>query len=250
MRGQTLEDRRPNKALYPRRYEVLLQGNRHQQLLQSIASEGISPRWLQRDPHECIPPANHQSANRHLGAVLSSITKGQAAGQYLLLDDDIAASLHGIHFSPLGAVPKKDMDPSIEVRLIHDLAYPRGKSANDASNSTSFPGTQFKSVATIARRIDECTAAHPGVLVCIMKGDVKSSFRHLMLVSEAVRWMGGRLPQCDALVVEMSAPFGWFGSPPYYVVFGGAIAPVHSVGELSPIQSRSFLTNGWMIMSS
>ncbi|KAG3102357.1 hypothetical protein PI125_g14196 [Phytophthora idaei] len=60
--------------------------------------------------------------------------------------------------------------------------------------------------------------------VCIMKGDVKGAFRHLILASASVRWMGARLPQSWALVVDTSAPFGWSGSPPYYAAFGRAIS--------------------------
>ncbi|KAG2973761.1 hypothetical protein PC119_g22830 [Phytophthora cactorum] len=191
-RGQTPEDRRPNKALCPRRYEVLLQGYRHERLLRSIAAEGISTRWLHPDPLPDEPPANHQFAKRHLGAVVSSICMGQDAGQYLILDDEIVFAWHGVQFSPFGAVTEKDVDPSVEIRLIHDLSYPKGKSTNDASDSSCFPSVDYISVSMIARRIDECAARHPGVRVCIMKGDVK----------------------------DMSAPFGWSGSPPYYAAFG------------------------------
>ncbi|ETP13259.1 hypothetical protein F441_11510 [Phytophthora nicotianae CJ01A1] len=84
-----------------------------------------------------------------------------------------------------------DVDPSVEVRLIqwswiiHDLSFPICDSSNDASDKVSFPNAHYTNVAVIARRIDECWELQPGVRVCIMKGDVKGAFRHLMLLSRA-----------------------------------------------------------------
>eukprot|EP00644_Phytophthora_capsici_P016889 jgi/Phyca11/125587/e_gw1.59.132.1 len=232
VRGQTLRDRRPNKALCPRRYGALLNGYRHQRLLQSIAEEGILPRWRSRAPQQRSRPPNHHSATRHLSAVVASIRAGQDNGQYLVLDEDLALQWPNVQVSPFGAVPKKGIDPSVEVRLIHDLSFPRGDSTNDASDKSSFPNTHYTAVAAIARRIDECAARHPGVRICIAKGDVKGSFRHLMLSSNAVCWMGGLLPDHRALIIDMSAPFGWSGSPPFYSAFGGAISWL--VGNESP----------------
>jgi hypothetical protein len=190
----------------------------------SVVANGISPSWLAITPLSMKIPENHQSANRHLSAVIASIRHGQDAGQYLVLDDDVGACWNNVQVSPFGAVPKKDADPDKEVRLIHDLSYPRGASTNDASDKRSFPRAMYASVSIIAKRIDDCSARDPGVRVCLLKGDVQGAFRHLMLASQSVRWMGGRLKQCGALVMDMSAPFGWTGSPPFYAAFGGAIS--------------------------
>ncbi|ETI39620.1 hypothetical protein F443_14798 [Phytophthora nicotianae P1569] len=205
VRGQTARDRRPNKALCPKRYDLLLRGYRHQRLLQSIATDGVCPGWLRPEPHQNKRPANHHSANRNLSAEIASIRKGQDASQYLVVNRDVAALWVNVQISPFGAVAKKDVDPSVEVRLIHDLSFPVGDSTNDASDKASFPDAHYTNVAAIARRIDECGS---------------------------VRWMGGYIPDCRALVIDMSAPFGWSGSPPYYAAFGGAISWL--VGRESP----------------
>ncbi|ETN04243.1 hypothetical protein PPTG_14945 [Phytophthora nicotianae INRA-310] len=181
VRGQTARDRRPNKALCPKRYDLLLRGYRHQRLLQSIATDGVCPGWLRPEPHQNKRPANHHSANRNLSAEIASIRKRQDASQYLVVNRDVAALWVNVQISPFGAVAKKDVDPSVEARLIHDLSFPVGDSTNDASDKASFPDAHYTNVAAIARRIDECGELHPGVLVCIMKGDVKGAFRHLML---------------------------------------------------------------------
>ncbi|KAF4136654.1 hypothetical protein GN958_ATG14144 [Phytophthora infestans] len=163
VRGQMTQDRRPNKALCPQRYELLLRGYRHQRLLQSIATTGICPGWLRPGTHQNKRPANHHSATRHLSAVIASIRKGQDACQYLVVEEDIAALWADVQISPFGAVAKKGVDPSVEVRLIHDLSFPTGDSTNDASDKGSFPNAHYTNVAAIARRIDECWELHPGV---------------------------------------------------------------------------------------
>jgi hypothetical protein len=149
-----------------------------------------------------------------------------------VLDDTILDIWQDVHVSPLGAVTKKDTDPSVEVRLIHDLSFPRGRSTNEASVKSEFPPITYRHVVAIAQRIEACADQHPGHVICILKGDVKGAFRHLMLASRHVRWMGARVLQCRALIVDMSAPFGWTGSPAFYGVFGSAISWL--VGRESP----------------
>jgi hypothetical protein len=224
VRGQSTDDPRPNKALFPERYNLLLQGYRHRELLSNIAAHGVVPVWNRAEPPRQSAPSNHQSANRHLNAVVRSVRQGQDAGQYLVVDDRVLALWQGVHFSPFGAVPKKDADPRDEVRLIHDLSFPRGRSANSASVQTGFPVIEYRHVVAIALRIEACADHHPGRRIRILKGDVKSAFRHVMLEESHVCWMGARLPQLGALVVDLSAPFGWTGSPSYYGAFGGAIS--------------------------
>ncbi|KAE9016061.1 hypothetical protein PR003_g8694 [Phytophthora rubi] len=163
---------------------------------------------------------NHGSASRHLNGVLKAILKGQDAGQYLVLDDKVLHIWKNIQISPLGAVTKKDCDPEEDIRLIHDR---RGTSTNDMSKTELSPDIEYKHIAAIARRIIACRTAHKGVLVNIMKGDVKGAFRHLMVASEHVHWMAATIPELGVLVVDMSALFGWTSTPAFYGAFGGAI---------------------------
>ncbi|EGZ23018.1 hypothetical protein PHYSODRAFT_324285 [Phytophthora sojae] len=253
VRGQTTEDPRPNKALCPDRLRRLLAGYQHCDLICQIAAVGVSPRWqVQRSQRQAVPD-NHQSANRHLHAVLRSIRRGQDAGQYLVLDDTILRRWKNTHVSPLGTVAKKDIDPSIEVRLIHDLSFPRGRSTNEASAKSEFPPIDYRHVVAIVRRIEACAARFPGRTIWILKGDVKGAFRHLMLASRHVRWMGARIPQCRALIVDMSAPFGWTGSPAYYGVFGSAISwhvgresPATILGDTTSTDREAFFPYEWV----
>ncbi|GMF33608.1 unnamed protein product [Phytophthora lilii] len=43
-----------------------------------------------------------------------------------------------------------------------------------------------------------------------------------------VRWMGATIPEENALVINLAAPFGWSGSPSYYGAFGRAITTLVS----------------------
>ncbi|ETN20459.1 hypothetical protein PPTG_03457 [Phytophthora nicotianae INRA-310] len=55
---------------------------------------------------------------------------------------------------PLGAVEKKDADPNEEVRVIHDLSFPRGDSVNDAFLVESVPKQNpFINVSSLRARL-------------------------------------------------------------------------------------------------
>ncbi|EGZ18055.1 hypothetical protein PHYSODRAFT_403058, partial [Phytophthora sojae] len=57
----------------------------------------------------------------------------------------------------------------------------------------------------------------------VLKGDVKSAFRHLRTRANQVFRMAAYVKELGILVVDMAAPFGWSGSPPCYALFGRAI---------------------------
>ncbi|KAG1685320.1 hypothetical protein DVH05_008482 [Phytophthora capsici] len=139
VRGQSKSDFRPNKALCPTRLGQLLDGYKHKDLLISIAREGIQPSWRTENPVRTRPVKNHGPASRHLNGVLKALRKGQDEGQYLILDIAVLECWGDIQVSPLGAVPKKDCDPNEDIRLIHDLSFPRGSSTNDVSMPNSSP---------------------------------------------------------------------------------------------------------------
>jgi hypothetical protein len=84
VRGQTADDFRPNKALCPRRLAHLLGGYKFAGLVCSVAGQGIRPRWKTSALMLSHGAKNHQSANRHLNAVIKSVRRGQEAGQYLV----------------------------------------------------------------------------------------------------------------------------------------------------------------------
>ncbi|OWZ10432.1 LOW QUALITY PROTEIN: hypothetical protein PHMEG_00016718 [Phytophthora megakarya] len=151
----------------------------------SIAETGVSPCWTAAPPPSSTTLKNHQSANKNLAVVIASIRSGQVADRYLVRDADVAAGWKGIQSSPLGAVPKKDVE--LVQRLVHDLSFPKGAATNNACDTASFPSATYQSVAAIARRFDDCARRHSGVRIVLLKG---VGFRHLMLEAQSVHWMG------------------------------------------------------------
>lgn len=223
VRGETETDPRPNKALRPKDLQQLLQGYKHVDFIVDAASFGLNPRWLCEASPRYGKFKNHQSANRYLNGVVRSVRGGQDDDQYLVVDKKLLEAWPSVQISPFGAVEKKGVDPAVEVRLIHDLSYPKGGSVNDATDRSDLPAIQYAHVATIARRIDELASDTDDVETMIMTGDVKGAFRHLRVASKHVSWMGALINQLRVLVIDMSAPFGWTCSPTYYGAFGGAI---------------------------
>lgn len=144
-------------------------------------------------------------------------------GQYLIVDADIIVRWPEVICSPLGAVEKKGVDPAEEVHTIHDLSYPKDDSVNAAFLAESVPKVRYESVTMIAQRIEDLAKGGHTGRIRILKGDVKSAFRHLRTRSNQVFRMAAYVKELDILVVDMAAPFGWSGSPPCYALYGRAI---------------------------
>lgn len=151
---------------------------------------------------------------------MKSIRQGQTNGTYLVVDKSLLQQWRNIQCSPFGAAEKKGVAPHDEVRPIHDLSYPDSASTNTFFNIECLPEIEFICVVAIVRRIETLARTHPGIVVKMLKGDVKSAFRHLMLHAEHVRWMGATFPDENALVIDLAAPFDWSDSPRSTVPLG------------------------------
>lgn len=228
-RGDDVGDPRPNKALDPDRLRLRLHGYSHVDTLVAIARQGICPLWTSEGPPRRKPPENHKSARLFSRSLLKSIRHGQANGAYLVVNLSLLHQWQDVQCSPFRAVEKKGVDPQLEVRPIHDLSFPESTSTNDFFDATCAPDTNYISVAALARRIEWHATTNPSMN---SERGRKSAVRHLMFHAEHVRWMGATFPAEDVLVIDLSAPFGWSGSPAYYGAFGGAITWL--VGTNSP----------------
>lgn len=128
-----------------------------------------------------------------------------------------------MHVSPFGAISKGDPVTGA-IRLIHDLSFPRGASANDATDKLSLPPLHYEHVAALAHRIDALRVRFPVSPILMLKGDVNGAFRHLRQHADDVGWMCGLLPDRCTGVIDLSAPFGWTSSPAIYGMFGRAFS--------------------------
>lgn len=86
---------------------------------------------------------------------------------------------------------------------------------------------------------------YPGAVVKLQAGDVASAFRNVCTHSQRVFLFGGRLELDNALVIDMSAAFGWSGSPATYRVVGGAIAILHSA-SVNRYQPDGMFNHYWV----
>ncbi|ETN08069.1 hypothetical protein PPTG_12571 [Phytophthora nicotianae INRA-310] len=229
VRGETDDDPRPNKALIQQRQ--LLQDYEHLDLMVQIATSGFKAEWSERLPRTRSCPSNHRSADCHGAGVRAKILEGEAVGTYLVVDEKLLERWH-VTISPFGAVPKSDARSMHAIRLIHDLAFPLDDCVNSHTIQSSLPYVPYQPFSALAERIEHLAAVHPGVRILILKGDVQGAFRHLRQHAPDVHRMGGRLGHLQAGVIDLSAPFGWTGSPALYSVFGRAISTI--VGRESP----------------
>ncbi|GMF22438.1 unnamed protein product [Phytophthora lilii] len=197
-----------------------------------IAQVGIDVEW-RPGPKPCRPlDKNHGPCLRYLRAVTRSIREGQDLGQYMVVDIDILDRWPEIVCSPLGAVEKKGVDPSDEVRVIHDLSFPKNTSVNAAFVAESVPKVQYASVVGIAQHIEYLATHGYAGCIRILKGDVKSAFRHLRTRANQVFRMAACVKELGVVIIDMAAPFGWAGSPPCYALFARAIS--WHMGTISP----------------
>ncbi|ETM53581.1 hypothetical protein L914_02952 [Phytophthora nicotianae] len=209
----------------------LLQDYEHLDLMVQIATSGFKAEWSERLPRTRSCPSNHRSADCHGAGVRAKILEGEAVGTYLVVDEKLLERWH-VTISPFGAVPKSDARNMHAIRLIHDLAFPLDDCVNSHTIQSSLPYVPYQPFSSLAERIEHLAAVHPGVRILILKGDVQGAFRHLRQHAPDVHRMGGRLGHSQAGVIDLSAPFGWTGSPALYSVFGRAISTI--VGRESP----------------
>ena len=229
VRGETVSDPRPNKALCPRRLAELYADYEHQSLLVSMATHGFPVPMVTRVAPNTAPPGNHKSASTHPVTVLRKLREGQDKDEYLLLSAEVyhmwQSQSHPVHISPLGLVAQKDKSLDDDGRIIHDLSYPDGESVNDFSDKTAFPWVQWRRFADIAARITALHTRFSGIvpsrgLVC----DVHGAFRHMRSTVAHSSWFGLWTPIDDVWGLDLAGPFGWTGYPPYYVAFGRGIS--------------------------
>ena len=223
-RGETAHDSRPNKAMCPKRLRTLFAGYPFVTQICQIADTGYIPPMKLIPARQLVVPPNHKSAVDNPAVLHHLIRSGQDAGQYLCLFANSVDS-ETPFFSPVGLVPKKDQPLSATARLIHDLSWPQGASINAWTHKEALPATPWHRVADLAKRITFLLASRSdGVAIRGMVGDVKAAYRNLRVHADFAHLFG--LPLLDSQVVafDLSAPFGWTGSPAIYCMFGNAIA--------------------------
>jgi hypothetical protein len=223
-RGESSSDPRPNKAMCPARLRTLFDGYPFVDLLCQISLAGYIPPVLKSLPSQATAPPNHKSAQDNIPVLHHLVRGGQDGDQYLCLETLVTRDW-STFCSPVGLVPKKEQPLSVTARLIYDLSRPAGASINDYTDKAALPATPWHRVADIARRITFLLESRPpGVAIKGLVGDVRAAYRNLRIHADFAHLFGLSLPTVDVTAFDLSAAFGWSGSPALYCLFGNAIA--------------------------
>ncbi|POM74129.1 Secreted protein [Phytophthora palmivora] len=157
------------------------------------------------------PPQTHLLAASRMSRTFGSV-----------LDMDLLEQWPEIVISPFGVVDKGNEDATSSGRTIHDLSFPEGSSINDCTDEDSITKSDYRYCDAVATEILRAKYNHPGAEIHVMACDV-----------------------ADALVIEISSPFGWTGSPGFYEIFGGAISHIHG-SHTNTICPTGFFNYHWV----
>ena len=155
---------------------------------------GFRPKGSPLESARC----NLLSTMDHPREVSAYIKKEVAARCVVRLDSPRQAREWGVHFSPLGVIPKKGR-PN-QWRLIMDLSAPSGASVNDGiSQELCF--CKYSTVADAARQV-----LAPGKGALLAKMDIKHAYRNIPVAPEDRHLLGFQWNGCA--YIEMVLPFG------------------------------------------
>jgi hypothetical protein len=225
-RGETDLDSRPNKHLVVPEAEFP-----HKSRWEHIVKHGVIPTFHSPLPVQSTPPKNHKSWSEAFEILIRDVAKGQKRDEYLILQGDLLPKLmetKQIFLSPFGGAPK-DGKPLTEcARIVHDESFPRTRGLSINAATINIPlEIHHDGVKQIARwGLDESTR-YPDTAV-MMTGDVSGAFRHVPINCWFCGHFSGYIPELDIIVVNLSLPFGWTGSPVTYSIAGQAIKHIHN----------------------
>ncbi|OWZ09948.1 LOW QUALITY PROTEIN: hypothetical protein PHMEG_00017272 [Phytophthora megakarya] len=245
LRGQTASDYRPNKALLPAVLMRECMGYPRLDDLIHIASEGVRVNLTSPLPSQTRFSNNHPSASTRINVLRKNIRKEQDSLRCIVVDADLIAIWPEIYVIPFGVVDKGDCDPRFSGRVIHDLSFPEGSSVNHRTDHSDIAKPTYEHCSSIAREITRCQRAHPSTDVKVMAGDVAAAYRNACIHSDCVHMFAGHIPEDNAIVIDMSAAFGWSGSAGTYGVLGGAVAFIHG-NHTDATHDAGFFSYHWV----
>jgi hypothetical protein len=225
-RGETSLDPRPNKHLVVPEADF---PNKERWV--HIVNHGVIPTFSTPLPVQSTPPKNHKSWTEAFPLLIRDIAKGQLRGEYLILEGDLLPLLmqsKQIFLSPFGGAPKDGKPLTESARIVHDESFPRthGVSLNAATMNIPLEITH-DGVKQIARwGLAEAHVCPDDVVM--MTGDVSGAFRHIPINCWFCGHFSGYIPELDIIVINLSLPFGWTGSPVTYSIAGQAIKAIHN----------------------
>ncbi|KAG3184250.1 hypothetical protein PC128_g13852 [Phytophthora cactorum] len=230
VRRQTASDYRSNKALILAARQHHCRGYGHLDALLQIAVEGVRVRLRRPLPKQASYPSNHPSASTCLGVLRANIRKEHALFHCIVVVTNIIDIWPELFISPFDVVDKGDGDPRGVRRVTHDLSFPKDNYVNANTDPSGLPWSAFEHCSSVVREILRCKRKDQGRDV--MVGDIASAYRNACTHSECVYMFAWYIPGDNAIMIDMSATFGWTGSAGTYSTLGGAVAFTHgSAGD-------------------
>jgi len=225
-RGESRLDSRPNKHLVVPEADFP-----HKDRWVHIVQHGVVPMFHTPLPVQSTPPKNHKSWTEAFPLLIRDVAKGQRRGEYLILDGDLLPLLmqsKQIYLSPFGGAPKDGRPLAECARIVHDESYPRNHGTSINAATTNIPlEIHHDGVKQIAQWGLDAAARWPDDVV-MMTGDVSGAFRHIPINCRFCGYFSGYIPELNIIVVNLSLPFGWTGSPVTYYIAGQAIKAIHN----------------------
>ncbi|POM64007.1 Secreted protein [Phytophthora palmivora] len=237
-----------NKSAYPDntparvRLTLLYANMFHGTVLGHLQAD--DPQWA-APPRQTLRPPNDGSAWAWINVFRKNIRKEQEAWRWLVLDKDLLEQWPEIVISPFGVVDKGNEDATSSGRTIHDLSFPEGSSINECTDQDSITKPDYRHFYAVATEIPRAKYNHPGTEIHVMAGDVASAFRNITIHSNRVYLFAGLIEEENVLIIELSVPFGWPGSPGFFEIFGGAISHIHG-SHMNTICPTGYFNYHWV----
>jgi hypothetical protein len=166
-----------------------------------------------------------------INAATGGIPLRQLRGEYLILEGDLLTLLtqsKQIFLRPFGGAPKDGKPLTKCARIVHDEAFPRNHGTSLNMATTNIPLEILNDgVKQIVRwRLAETHRSPDDVVM--MTGDISGAFRRIPINCWLCGRFAGYIPELDIIVVNLSLPFGWTGSPVTCSIAGQAIKAIHN----------------------
>ncbi|KAG6610545.1 uncharacterized protein IUM83_06556 [Phytophthora cinnamomi] len=116
---------------------------------------------------------------------------------------------------------------------------------NSHTDPSDVPTPSYDHCSSLARELLRCKRADPSHEVQVMAGDVAVVYRNACTHSECVHLFAGYIPEDNAIVIDLSAAFGWTGYAGTYSVLGGAVAFVHG-NNVDAAHPSGFYSYHWV----
>ena len=110
---------------------------------------------------------------------------------------------------------KPGVDPSKHMRIMHDRSFPNNLAVNDHTDKDLVPSAHYDTPADMARKINRLNDQYPSIPIKRMSG--------VPFHENEVHMFCARIPELNALIIDLSQGFGWTGAPGFYGLAGQLI---------------------------